>query len=189
LSLIVLFALIAVMLYESQSQTYAVEGLTDAEKALLVKEPGNHVTGVLPLVCPTAEAIAAGAARPPTAAHCVAGEARYTVHLQRSPAPESTDLAKQLLILIGTLMTSVTSFYFASRATETAARTALAAMKPDPDPDPKTPPVDPADPGPKAADAGVQAAASEDHLDGCNVPIANATADADLPPATGGVAS
>ena len=178
LALIVLFALISVMLYQSLSRPYVVEHLSFVQKEALVKEPSNRILGVLPEPCQSA-----GAA-------CTAEQLRYTAHLRQSPTTESSDLAKQLLILVGTLMTSVTSFYFASRSTEAVAKSvfgaqaaavaAVAAAA-------ALPPVVPA--AAPLPDGTLLAASHPDHEDACDIPINNPTADIDLPAAKGGVAS
>lgn len=182
LALIVLFALISVMLYQSLSRPYDVPNLTFAQKEAMVKEPSNHVLGVMPQPCkPPARAAASaasaasatapgGSATPAAPADCTPEEMLYTVHLRQSPGTEATDLAKQLLILIGTLMTSVTSFYFASRSTEAATKSIVAALTPKP----------------PAGSADAKASAEQD---GCDVPIENPTSDVDLPQSKGGVAS
>jgi hypothetical protein len=60
-----------------------------------------------------------------------AGDAeRFTVYY-RDTNPQAVDVAKQLLILIGTLVTSVSSFYFASKTAE-AAVASLAKTPPAP---------------------------------------------------------
>ena len=100
LSLIVLFAIISIMLFQAISKPLEIAGLTEAEKLEFVKERPNDVVAVIP-------SCDAGVG--------VSRVCSYTVFVQLPPGRESTDLAKQLLILIGTLMTSVTSFYFASR--------------------------------------------------------------------------
>jgi hypothetical protein len=160
MSLIVLFAIISIMLYQSLLTSNWVTGLSAADKELVLKEPKNQVTAVLPAAC------AASAAVPPC----------YSVQLARAAGQEATDLAKQLLVLIGTLMTSLTSYYF-------AARTA-------------SPPKEGAPPDAKAAapaaaagppGGGDTAADTEGHQDGCDVPIAEATTDEELPAAKGGV--
>jgi hypothetical protein len=196
LALIVLFALIAVMLYESLEKTYKIENLGEADKLALLKEPANRVTAVIARDCAALEREAqqsqqldAARARPSGNVHvplnCTPNELRYTVHLRVAPGVESTDLAKQLLILIGTLMTSVTSFYFASRAAEATTKTALSALaNPASSKDGNLP-----DAATDTPDSVNEADAPGDtHVDGCNVPIESATADADLPPARGGVA-
>ena len=92
-------------------------------------------------------------------------------------AQESVDLAKQLLILIGTLMTSVTSFYFASRTTETRQKDGTSTA-----PRQGTPVA------PSAANASAGSMGDEGYIDGCDIPIVDTTADEDLPPSKGGVA-
>jgi hypothetical protein len=177
LSLIVLFALISVMLYQSLSSPYEVSHLSLAQKNAMVQEPSNRVLGVLAESC-------GGAGEPA----CTPETMMYTVHLRQSPGAESTDLAKQLLILVGTLMTSVTSFYFASRTAEAAVKATRKTLAPDAtakDPIAKTPEAA----LPPEANASTGPDDHEDHVDGCDAAIENVTDDADLPPATGGVAS
>jgi len=179
LALVVLFALISVMLYESMGETYRIDDLTDAERQALVKDAGaNHVTAIVAHPCV--------ASAPPT---CVP---LSTVYVRQPAAAESTDLAKQLLILIGTLMTSVTSFYFASRSSEATTRTAMTALASHlagtAAPDDTTPAPPPPAPAARAAPAHAEDGA-EGHPDGCDVAIDKPTPDEELPPSTGGVAS
>ncbi|MEP7301759.1 MAG: hypothetical protein ABI699_09540 [Caldimonas sp.] len=223
LALIVLFALISVMLYQTLGATYKIEGLSEAEKVALVKEPVNRVTAVIPMPCPpgparpasdaaalagaSAGSAASGAERG-AAVLCSPGQFVYTVHLAQAPSTESTDLAKQLLILIGTLMTSVTSFYFASRAAEASTKNAFAAAvagAPEVGSAPTRAAVARAGPpGPTgmagvagmASPAGAADAAGAAHqhgadadADGCDAAIENPTLDEHLPAARGGVAS
>lgn len=180
LALIVLFALISVMLYQSLSHSYTIEHLSDAQKTALIQEPANRVIGVFPEPCvPAAAPPATGASDPArTGQSCAPAEMSYTVRLRQSPGAEASDLAKQLLLLIGTLMTSVTSFYFASRATEAATKSMLAALATN---------VHPA--GENGARVGSASGVedSQSRVDGCDVDVVNATADVDLPPAKGGV--
>lgn len=200
LALIVLFALISVMLYQTLENTYKIEGLSEAEKIALVKEPANRVTAVIPKPCPSGSPPAAvqpaAAASPALAAAtnasagCTAGQFTYTVHLRQAPSSESTDLAKQLLILIGTLMTSVTSFYFASRAAEASTKTAFAAVAGTKDSSPTTGTTASALAGGVGSATDPTASTpSEDHVDGCDAAIDHPTPDEDLPPARGGVAA
>lgn len=44
----------------------------------------------------------------------------FTIHYRHRTSQEAADFAKQLLILIGTLVTSVSSFYFGTRAVESS---------------------------------------------------------------------
>jgi len=166
LALIVLFALISVMLFESYGDSVRIDNLSEEQKAALVKEPTNHVTAVVPQAC---------AASAPA---CAPGTMVYTAYLTVSRGSESSDLSKQLLILVGTLMTSVVSFYFAARATEATTKNVIAAIGPQAKQD-----------STQAATAPPTPADNEAHVDGCGAPVTAPTADQDLPPATGGVAS
>ena len=165
LALIVLFAIIAIMLYQSISKPYVIRGLDENQVTDLVKDPMNHVIAVIPECAPGAD----GAPRP--LSECPAGEQRSAVHVLHSQGRESTDLAKQLLILIGTLMTSVTSFYFAARTNESDRD----RIRDDQGAGGDTP----ADASPTELEAGV---------DGCDFEVVDVTADEELPPARGGVA-
>lgn len=194
LSLIVLFALISVMLVQSLGRPFKLEGLSEAAKAELVRDPSNRVTAVIPVACePSAGNPPASAASPASGARaqpgkaesaCAVGPFSYTVYLGQDPGGEATELAKQLLVLIGTLMTSVTSFYFASRSGEVATKNAIERL---------TTTAPGAAPGASDTAAGsggpAQQAAAADASDGCDVEIANPTADEDLPAARGGVAT
>ena len=171
LSLIVLFAIISIMLYRSMSEPYVVKGLTPMERKALIDKAGDRMMASIEEPCPKAA--------------CTPEDQRFTLHLRPPPAQESTDLAKQLLILVGTLMTSVTSFYFATRGVgPSQAQT----------PQPQPPQAEPAPAAAAAPGSAVAAAAAstpgdaEGHADGCNVDITDPTPDEALPAATGGVA-
>lgn len=214
LALIVLFALISVMLYQALAQTYEIKDLSTAEKAELVKDSSNQVVAVIPRPCrpvPAEDAASAGAtsaaSSPPGAAsvpsrsdrtasgNCAPGDKfAYTVRLHQLPTPGSTDLAKQLLTLIGTLMTSVVSFYFAAKSAEATTKTAIAAVVATTGQTAKTGAPDTTTGIGRGTEAGTGAGnqagtAAEDQIDGCDAPIENATPDDELPPANGGVAS
>lgn len=113
LSLIVLFALIAIMLFHSTAEPYAVPNLTLDQKNTLVTDPTYRVIAAIKQACPTKECI----------------QELFTAHLIQLQSKDSTDLAKQLLILIGTLMTSVTSFYFGARTSATATVSEFALLQ------------------------------------------------------------
>jgi len=135
LSLIVLFAIIAIMLHQSSTRTvqYESDAVSAAEKQQIVNDNGQRVVAILPVKCKPASPLvpqspkADGAdttkqsTNPGTAGGTNTPAECFKVTL-RVPADSSAaaDLAKQLLILIGTLMTSVTSFYFATRASSPA---------------------------------------------------------------------
>lgn len=156
LALIVLFAIISIMLFQSMlGQPYVLKGFDRTQRDALVMKAPERVIEVVPAAC---------AASLPTGAACAEADQRFDLHLQGgSPPSGASDLAKQLLVLVGTLMTSVTSFYFATRGSAEARRD------------------EPAAPAAAVDDA-------EGHVDGCDVPITEATPDSELPPARGGVA-
>jgi hypothetical protein len=188
LSLIVLFAIISIMVYRSMMEPFRVTGLTLAEREAMVLKIGDRMIGIVEEGCIARPAAAASGASPGLTG-CPDPDRRFTLVLRPPPDPASTDLAKQLLILVGTLMTSVTSFYFAARGT--AAPTGAPAP---PAPAPAPPvaaagagPAPTASPSPPMA-AALQPADPEAHADGCNVDVTEATPDEALPPARGGVA-
>jgi hypothetical protein len=152
LSLIVLFSIIAIMLYQSSlhGERYEVEGLTVSEKQKVVLENTTRVAAILPSKCNPSDtdskpnAIANqtqsggvapsdsqdGEGKAKTEASSAPkssgsnsdvtinrgkSEGCFKVVIRVSESSTASDLAKQLLVLVGTLMTSVTSFYFASR--------------------------------------------------------------------------
>jgi hypothetical protein len=152
LSLIVLFAIIAILLHQQAATPYVVPSLDEAEKQNLVQQNAQRVLAVVP------RCMQGG----PT---CDVAHRVYDIHLLPAPTPESTDIAKQLLILIGTLVTSVVSFYFGSRSSE------------------------------PQSGAGSSTAYSANHgaavlnQDAAHGAIRNVTLDHELPVATGGVES
>lgn len=201
LSLIVLFAIISITLYRTTAKgggTYGVSGLTEEARNALVLQAGARVQDVVFDHCAngttegstlvrSSDSAASATKSAEREAACLRDQRRYQVTLRASPSPESTDLAKQLLVLVGTLMTSVTSFYFAARSKS----------------DDKTPPrstdattaqrTEPTEPGASSGAATVAAAVdTHDHSrepDGCDVAILDVTHDEDLPPSKGGVAA
>lgn len=174
LSLIVLFAIISIMLYQSIAKPYVITGVSKAALDLMVKDATNHVVAILPECNPDAKDCTAC-----TTPLDQCPTLHYSVHVLQPQGRESTDLAKQLLILIGTLMTSVTSFYFASRTgPSTVIQTTPTTTTPTTGTSNGTSSSTPADSGTNDA---------ENAVDGCNVAITTETKDEDLPPATGGV--
>ena len=163
LSLVVLFAIISIMLYQSISKPYVIENLSKVQLDLMTADPRNHVIAVIP-DCDKSNSGSSG--------DCPDGDRTFSLHILQPPGQESTDLAKQLLILVGTLMTAVTSYYFASRASE---------------PRRESPPETN---GATNEPSFVKPATliDDDHQDGCDVAIVDATPDTALPIATGGVA-
>lgn len=200
MSLIVLFALMSVMLFHTLSRsTQTLEGLSLAAKNELTADRTNHVLAIKPVQCPaeaasapTAAATAAraqpaAAATPPSGpaaaasaaatVACGKGEAfSYTVTLGNTQGAPAVDFAKQLLTLIGALMTSVVSFYFAARSADQSVRTVVSAMAGRSGP-----------PGGTSHGGAGPAGGSEDEADHEHGGVRNATDDKDLPPAKGGV--
>lgn len=147
LSLIVLFAIISITLYlsiSSSGEPYTIGGLREGERTALVSATPSRVvqsyeercataatppdSAAAPAVSPPAAVPTPAARTPVTAAACAPGDRRFAVVLRAAPSSEAVDIAKQLLVLVGTLMTSITSFYFAARAGAEPSKTA----KPDP---------------------------------------------------------
>lgn len=167
LSLIVLFAIISIMLFQSLlGSTFVLHGTTKAQRDEMVAKAPDRVVESVPAPC---------AASVPQSGTCNEADLRFDVRMQGAAPPTgASDLAKQLLVLVGTLMTSVTSFYFAGRG-----QTDLVRKDESGDP---TKTDSNGTPAPSPSD-------TETHVDGCNVPITETTADIDLPAARGGVAS
>ncbi|SHN18515.1 hypothetical protein [Rhizobacter sp. OV335] len=180
LSLIVLFALLAVMLYQSLSGAEAItlRGLNEAAKQRLVADAANGSVLVTPVACPAATAASGGAAAAASSAAadpCAGGALfKYDVQLGHVVSTAAVDFAKQLLTLIGTLMTSVVSFYFAAKSTETATTKAIDAMKTQAA-------------GGAAGPANTPATAQTGDDDHEHGGVTSPTDDQDLPPAQGGV--
>jgi hypothetical protein len=106
LSLVVLFAILTVYLFSSLNGWSEEIGncLSDADSARMVSEwRGNAPISRRPIVAPDT-------ACPRQTAPL------YSVFIGRVPDQAGIDFAKQLLVLIGTLVTSVASFYFGSKA-------------------------------------------------------------------------
>jgi hypothetical protein len=182
LSLIVLFALLAVMLYQSLTgpEKVLIKGLNDAARQQLLADPSNTDIRVVPVPCTLAlggaaapaasDGRAASAAGPSAPADPCAGGAlfKYDIEIGHAVGGAAVDFAKQLLTLIGTLMTSVVSFYFAAKSSETVLARAIEGLRPT---------------APDTLGASPAADGEQDHEHGgITVP----TEDKDLPPATGG---
>jgi hypothetical protein len=115
LSLVMLFAILSVYLYGSLSRGGTIvtsAPLNRASKDDLTKKLGTQV-----LYTETA------AGDPNPAAD--QDKATYKVHYRETGNPASEDFAKQMLVLLGTLVTAVSSFYFGAK-TATSATSAIA---------------------------------------------------------------
>jgi len=131
LCLLVLFAIITIFLFGSLSQPAVdlreIHGLTDLQREEFLNKNQN-LTSVVVI--------------PYTIKENGKEETRYTVEYREKTDPDATarqrakeDFAKQLLVLVGTLVTAVASFYFGTRAvaaTQVEARVTgkLASVKP-----------------------------------------------------------
>lgn len=204
LALIVLFAIIAAGVLHPRSEPVTLHGVTAEARAEMQRDPKVQVLGVVADACQkalSADQLAAATQNwKPTPEPCTAAELRYTVTLKTGPDPATLDLAKQLLQMIGGLMTTTVSFYFAARSLTAKAEEKAAPAGPG-----QTPPQERKDPeplqdaSPKPAlqpkggspvgSAVVDGDTVHEHLDGCNVAITSPTADHELPAAKGGVAS
>lgn len=168
LSLIVLFAIISIMLFQSMlGSAYLLQNMTKAQRDELVAKVPDRVIESVPANCAVAVA---------KDGSCGESDQRFDLRMQGAAPPAgASDLAKQLLVLVGTLMTSLTSFYFATGGQRDATRAdkddETAEAKPGPASDPRAP-LD-----------------TENRLDGCDLPITNPTPDEELPAARGGVAA
>jgi len=103
LSLLVLFAILSIFLYRGladEGQIKTIPGLTAGELAAVKSSPINGQ-----IIAVVNEPVPSPA--PP----------RFNVYYKDIPSPASQDFAKQLLVLIGTLVTAVAGFYFGSSAT------------------------------------------------------------------------
>lgn len=178
LALIVLFAIIAIMLFQSLAEPYRINGLSEGDMKTILQEPRNRVLAVRRMECANGLAVAGAVGVPGASA---SAPACFDVHLVQPAGQEAIDIAKQLLILIGTLMTSVTSYYFAARTA--AAPNINKAATGDPEQAKPTPLPE----GPAAA-ALARGAARGEAEDGCDVEIVDPTRDEELPAAQGGVA-
>jgi hypothetical protein len=94
LSLIILFAIVTVYFYStlSSSGVGTATGLSAEQRDSFVNSFKDQVV-------------------------TVTGSGPFTVYFREGGNPAGSDFAKQVLVLIGTLVTAVASFYFASRAT------------------------------------------------------------------------
>ncbi len=192
LSLIVLFAIFSITLYLSIANAgipYQVGGLREAERNALVTATPSRVILSEDDDCAS-----------PTKDACPVADRRFKLTLRAASSSEGIDFAKQLLVLVGTLMTSVTSYYFAARAGADSDRVSAA----DPATQAKTTVQTTTPQGGAGAEAGGDGAGAgatnlagagavgpvhdPDDADGGDVERIDATPDHDLPPAVGGVA-
>jgi hypothetical protein len=103
LMLLVLFAIVAIFLFDSVSKSGKIESIANQT----AEQVGDFLTKTAQVIS-VQPALDAG--KP---------ELRYTVYY-RLPNPASDDIAKQLIVLLGTLVTAVSSFYFGANSVQSA---------------------------------------------------------------------
>lgn len=121
LSLVLLFAIVSIFLYGSMANgsTETIRNLTYNQARDLSMVPGAEVQPPLPREgSEFARAEAANTA------------SRYEVTYRVPNSPASDDLAKQLIVLLGTLVTAVASFYFGANSVQSAANTVANVLRP-----------------------------------------------------------
>ncbi len=182
LALILLFAIIAISLQHLPVAVQELTGLDATTRDALLKDTTRQVLAQLTEPCTGPPNLLATKDWTPPPLPCTASDLRYTLRVQTAPSAATLDLSKQLLVLIGNLMTMAVSFYFAGRTADKAA--ASAATDPNAKPKPEV----------AANRAATNPDATPDdshdsHVDGCNVPITNPTPDQALPAAQGGTVS
>jgi len=137
LSLVVLFAIVSVFLFQGISNSGAVQsvsGLTEAERNEFQQAARGYITS-------RNENQAQGA------------QARFTVYFQNNNTA-GNDFARQLLVMLGTLMTAAASFYFGSNSTGGAGKPPgeqTTIINPSPTPSAQPTPTGGASPGPSAS--------------------------------------
>ena len=186
LALILLFAIIAISVQHLPVAVQDLNGLDANARDALLKDSSRQVLSQVTEPCTgPPDPLATTNWRPPPLP-CAATDLRYTVRVQTAPSAATLDLSKQLLVLIGNLMTMAVSFYFAGRTADKAAASATTGTGTvgggGSDPNPKTP----TNPG---TDTTNTTDDQDSHADGCNVPITNPTPDQALPAARGGTVS
>jgi hypothetical protein len=126
LSLIVLFAILSVFLYQGVStggHVNTIENLSDTDKSQFVKDHASALD--------LQAVLAKDAAGQPLKNADGTPKNLYTV-TYRSANPTGDDFAKQLLVLLGTLMTAITSFYLGAGTATSAAAPGKTAAHPPP---------------------------------------------------------
>ncbi len=143
LSLVVLFAILSIFLYEGMSsngQPRRLDNLTEAEKTsfltnnpsaleIVVQGPNSKIITTL-----TTNTEVSPGPPPlfPTIRTNYVTNVTYAISYRAIHNPASDDFAKQLLVLIGTLMTAVSSFYFGAKTAATSQTSDVAKLAPNP---------------------------------------------------------
>lgn len=194
LALILLFAIIAISMQHLPVAVQDLTGLDAAARDALLKDNTRQVLSQLTEPCTGPPNPLATKDWTPPPLPCAASDLRYTLHVQMVPSAATLDLSKQLLVLIGNLMTMAVSFYFAGRTADKAAAPATTGTGTGSGSGAAVGGAGGTDPNQKTGtnadtDTGSTADAHDSHVDGCNVPITNPTPDQALPAAQGGTVS
>jgi hypothetical protein len=134
LMLLVLFSIVSIFLYNSvaTSGTKSVEHVSSDQLTAMRAQ-----VSVIFALAEAAPATAGGTApatppgTPPTTAAAPTPATFFTVYY-RDTNPAADDIAKQLIVLLGTLVTAVASFYFGANAVASANAAALGQQNGDP---------------------------------------------------------
>jgi hypothetical protein len=120
LMLLLVFAIAAIFLYSNVAASGRLR-IAENQTAAALAEMKKHVTVVFtlpPEPAPGAPAPAAGTPAP-----------TYMVYYREPGSPAGDDIAKQLIVLLGTLVTAVASFYFGSSSVSSARDAAERALR------------------------------------------------------------
>jgi hypothetical protein len=128
ISLIVLFAILSVFLYDGIrfGTSSTIENLSDDARLQIIKD---HQAATNIQSSPNGKCMLKGQVHdcPPTGQATADDQPLYNVTFGNA-SPTSDDFAKQLLVLLGTLMTAVTSFYLGAGTASQAASTSMPTM-------------------------------------------------------------
>lgn len=132
LSLIVLFTLLSVFLYQnisSNGNLNTIKNMSDVERAQFIKDHASarDIQAVIVKDDKDQPVVAKDAKGKPLKG--ADGQPKYFYDVTyRSANPAGEDFAKQLLVLLGTLMTAITSFYLGAGTAVSAATAGQAAV-------------------------------------------------------------
>ncbi|MGP0092820.1 MAG: hypothetical protein ACLPKB_23195 [Xanthobacteraceae bacterium] len=133
LMLLAVFAVVSIFLYDSLSENGKLMSITKVPADQLSELRSRLSVALVQSEAAPPRAAATGAAAPPTqggaAPQAASSGETFTVYF-RNTSPASEDLAKQLIVLLGTLVTAVSSFYFGSNAVASAHAAALDSGRP-----------------------------------------------------------
>ena len=150
LGLVVIFAILTIFLYadlSSGSSSMLMSGLTVEQQKTFVQsmsadERKNIYVVERTVQNPAASNSGTAASPAPSQSAAPATVQVYDLHRRDTPNSAAQDFAKQLLILLGTLLSSVTGFYFGAKTVTDK----IGQKAPDANPPPPPPPPPPTPP-------------------------------------------